>query len=1118
MGSFLKITTLVTQILLLVTILTLLGAGIVNSSPPAYSEELVGSRISFLGTLQLHTQVYEGKAILVAPPGVRLVSMEAFANNHIANGSPLKKTIFLEKPPKTPFQFATKASGPTMDDVLQWINASKVNLTGQGVVVGIVDTGVDFLSKSLGFEKIAFDEKGFPMLFDADSFGLAITPLNVTYRNPYTKMLATKDNYVEIFIPTYGKARVYIDFDWAAPPVESKSGYYKFGFMVAFSFPGNYLLGGSLPGIGYLVPAVMVDTEEPGVYDTVFLDLSSTWFTIGGILYAFGALAEPPQIDMLDFSFRDEKPLKLGEGMAGIDLNGDNVYDFSLGVISGYVYDAFGVINKTGFIGEGSWETAWEPLASGVYPGLDPQGRYFSLFYDPLGHGTSVASIIAGKPTKYYIPSTDGLAMIESRGIAPNAKIAAANALFAGNVVAALYWLSGHDYKNGTWEYTGSHRADIISNSWGILYWQATLLADGPGFIPGSDPLSYHLENITKRTIVVFAAGNEGPGMGSIAMGGASSVVITVGASTIFGKPIYDSFGHLLIPQGIGGGIVSWSSRGPTASLSPKPDVVAPGAYALIPSATINGLGDGTRAIDVFGGTSMAAPVVAGSLALLVQKAKNEGLYPLLLSQVKELLYLTSTDLGYPSYMQGSGILNLGALLNTVNHDKALVSVKRIERHGETIRVTFSLKTSDTPVLKIYNDRQVIIEKNVKSTQYETTFVDLDVNKILNYYDKGVIEITVETLRDIANQSLPYTIVWVGGWYNNSDAKNDVEKLVLLDHSLLSGKRTTLYVSLNQVKELREKGMLYKNRSLRILIISMNSNEEELKVKASLIKEVEMPPKIMNGTKVEFSARGLPQYSIQSYIELGKSRIPIVVPNQVKLSRNATVITIDTVVSTHSAYLTGLGDLYVVELGNERQRLNTRNAEGTIVGYVIKVISGRADLYVAKPQSHRYNDLSEIVAYHSTHPPGYMVSKEAYFPYLKASPGNLVLPLSPNDEKYRLVVYAIDSQDGKVVINISPIIVNMLSVGGRTYLSVYSQEPLGPILVMPAKVPIYHDGYIATMDIVGSLNVGELLLLKHPMKKMEAYVGDIGVITQTYAPGDLVRVDIRIREVGYIPV
>ncbi len=1115
----LKITILVVQSLLLVTLITMLGAGIVSSYSSVYNEEFVGSRISFLGTLQLHTQVYEGNVILVAPPGVRLVSVEAFTNNPLAIGVPFKKTIFLERPPKTPFQFASKASGPTMDDVLKWINASEVNLTGQGVVVGIVDTGVDFLSKSLGFEKIAFDERGFPMLFDADSFGLAITPLNVTYRNPYTKMLATKDNYVEIFIPTYGKARVYIDFDWAAPPVESKSGYYKFGFMVAFSFPSNYLLGGSLPGVGYLVPAVMVDTEKPGIYDTVYLDLSSTWFTIGGILYAFGALAEPPQIEMLDFSFRDEKPLRLGEGMAGIDLNGDNVYDFSLGVISGYVYDAFGVINETGFIGEGSWETAWEPLASGVYPGLDPQGRYFSLFYDPLGHGTSVASIIVGKKAKYFMPSTDGLTIIESEGIAPGAKIAAANALFAGNVVAALYWLSGHDYNNGTWEYTGNHRADIISNSWGILYWQATLLADGPGFIPGNDPVSYHLENITRRTIVVFAAGNEGPGIGSIAMGGASSRVITVGASTIFGKPIYDSFGHLLIPQGIGGGIISWSSRGPTASLSPKPDIVAPGAYALIPSAIINGLGDGTRAIDVFGGTSMAAPIVSGSLALLVQKAKNEGLPPLTSSYVKKLLYLTSTDLGYPSYMQGPGMLNLGALLGIVGHDEAWIGVKRIERNEDTIQVTFSSKPSDTPVLKIYNYTQVILVKTVKAKQYDTIFVDLDVNKFLN--DEGIIEITVETQRDIVNQSLPYTIVWVGGWDHNSEAKNDVEKLVLLDHGLLSGKRTTLYVSLDQVKELREKGMLYENSSLRILIMSMNSNEEELIVKASLIKEVEMRPKEMSGAKVEFGAQGLPQHSIQAFIELGKSRIPIVVPNQVKLSRNTTVITIDTLTSTHSAYLTGLGDLYVIEILNERQRLRTMSIEGIVVGYVIKVISGRADLYVAKPHSLRYNGLSEIVAYHSTHPPGFMVSKEAYFPYLKASPGNLLLPISSDSEKYMLVVYAIDSQDGKIAIKISPIILNMLSVGGRKYLSIYSEEPLGPILVMPAKVPIYHNGYIVAVDIVGSLNVGELLLLKHPMKKMEAYVGDIGVVTQTFAPGDLVRVDIRIsevREAGYIPV
>ena len=88
------------------------------------------------------------------------------------------------------------------------------------------------------------------------------------------------------------------------------------------------------------------------------------------------------------------------------------------------------------------------------------------------------------------------------------------------------------------------------------------------------------------------------------------------------------------------------------------------------------GLGPGPRGrrrprnqnVRIFGGTSMACPVVAGDLALAESawKMKHPGQRLPAPSYWKNLLASTATDLGYPALDQSSGLVNAAAAVREV--------------------------------------------------------------------------------------------------------------------------------------------------------------------------------------------------------------------------------------------------------------------------------------------------------------------------------------------------------------------------------------------------------------------------------------------------------------------
>jgi hypothetical protein len=151
----------------------------------------------------------------------------------------------------------------------------------------------------------------------------------------------------------------------------------------------------------------------------------------------------------------------------------------------------------------------------------------------------------------------------------------------------------------------------------------------------GTDALSRKVDEMFRKSILpVIAAGNEGPGAGTISEPGVAKGALTVGA-------IYDDF------PGYVDRVTDFSSRGPTGDWRRKPDVVAPGAWIDSCSNT-----DNMGYLYSWGGTSMAAPHVAGLATGVIGQFGNYNLYAWV---TKAIILANAIDLGYPRDLQGLG-------------------------------------------------------------------------------------------------------------------------------------------------------------------------------------------------------------------------------------------------------------------------------------------------------------------------------------------------------------------------------------------------------------------------------------------------------------------------------
>jgi len=543
--------------------------------------------------------------------------------------------------------------------VRQIIGADRVNelgIKGDGVTIAIVDTGTDFNVPDLQ-NAIARDSAGRAISFDADGQSFVITSLVV---QRVGNVLNTAGKYVDVWnAQSYTQTttaqssvvKVKIGEDYGAPSVLSKSGNYHFGILRESI---QDVVSGETVTVNF--PVVVIDANQANVYDTVVVDTSTAYYSF---LKQYGVKLNSEASQSLNVSLKWPAPNpawnvhsfandQLNTATPGNDLisfkTANGLPAFSAGLLS------FG-IDLGGLTGH--------PFA--LLPPIDTNGNFINVFFDFESHGTSTASNAASRGVMERDIYKNGT-MYALPGIAPDAKIIGVKALWLGDITFGWYYAAGFDWDpaNFAFKYTGQHRADIISNSWGdsdpIADLSSTFGADYMSQLADAFTLPRYLDPSYPGTIMVMAAGNGGFGYGTTTSPAAATLVITVGASTSYS---YRANPAYRIPHEVEGTydeVIPWSARGPTSLGEPKPDIVDIGAFGFTDQSIFTGYGNATKAYDIFGGTSMATPVTSGAIALVVQEYRqtHQGVTPSP-DLVKAILSSTATDLSYDTYTQGSG-------------------------------------------------------------------------------------------------------------------------------------------------------------------------------------------------------------------------------------------------------------------------------------------------------------------------------------------------------------------------------------------------------------------------------------------------------------------------------
>jgi subtilisin family serine protease len=317
---------------------------------------------------------------------------------------------------------------------------------------------------------------------------------------------------------------------------------------------------------------------------------------------------------------------------------------------------------------------------------FDPYGSVFPK--DKKGHGTHTMGIMVGISESDTIGVAFGAQWISAAVIDRGASLSQT----ISDILSAFEWATDPD---GNPE-TVNDVPDVISNSWGIP----------PGLKPACDQTFWNaIDNVENAgTVVIFAAGNEGPNPSTLRTP-ADRITSPLNCFSV-GAIDANSEGYP---------VASFSSRGPSGcdGQTKKPEVCAPGVSIL--SCYLH------NEYRLMSGTSMSAPFVAGTVAILRQYNPDATV-----DEIKQALLESASDLGPPgednSY--GWGLINIkkalellpkpnspnlylkdfltkeGGLLQPGDQANIIVDLKNTGRDVESVFVILSTSDSLTQIRK----------------------------------------------------------------------------------------------------------------------------------------------------------------------------------------------------------------------------------------------------------------------------------------------------------------------------------------------------------------------------------------------------------------------------------
>ncbi|GGD01794.1 hypothetical protein GCM10007216_35670 [Thalassobacillus devorans] len=283
------------------------------------------------------------------------------------------------------------------------------------------------------------------------------------------------------------------------------------------------------------------------------------------------------------------------------------------------------------------------------------------------GHGTHVAGIVGGNGE---------MSGGKYEGVAPGADLIGYG---SGAAVTILDTIGGFDY---ALTHQQEYDIRVITNSWG------STSDAGTEFDP-HDPINVATKRLYDRGIVtVFSAGNSGPGEATISGNYKKAPwVITVAAGTKDGK--LTDFSSRGVKEKSSEVVVD----GETWTWEDRPTITAPGegiiSTRVVSPLSSLGAADDVENIDpshlpyytTMSGTSMAAPHIAGIIALLLEA--DPTLSPL---EVKQVIQDTATNMpGYEPWEVGAGYVNAYAVVDAAFSDKSYGSTVNMNRtfHAE---------------------------------------------------------------------------------------------------------------------------------------------------------------------------------------------------------------------------------------------------------------------------------------------------------------------------------------------------------------------------------------------------------------------------------------------------